>query len=166
MTLETTIVEIRQAVEADRETLVDLIVHAFADVTTNRSREEQFGTIGGRPWDEWEADIMRAVEVGRVIIAEAGGTAVGFATYALDEATRIGTVSDNAVLPAYRGRGIGARLLTRVLGLMEAAGMEFAEVSTGSDDPYMPARRMYERQGFTPNFRSVSYMKKLAQKAT
>ena len=163
MTQEATEIEIRQAVEADRDSLAELIVRAFADVTTNRSREEQFGIIGGRPWDEWEADIMRTIAVDRVIIAEAAGVAVGFATYELDEATRIGTVSDNAVLPEYRGRGIGAQLLTRVLGLMAAAGMEFAEVSTGSDDPYMPARRMYERQGFTPYFRSISYMKKLAQ---
>ncbi len=163
MTLESTNVEIRQAAEADRDTLAELIVRAFADVTTNRWREEQFGIIGGRSWDEWEADIMRTIDVDRVIIAESAGKAVGFATYELDEATRIGTVSDNAVLPEYRGRGIGAQHLTRVLGLMEAAGMEFAEVSTGSDDPYTPARRMYERQGFTPYFRSVYYMKKLAQ---
>ena len=166
MTLEATNVEIRQAVEADRETLADLIVRAFADVTTNRSREEQFGVIGGRSWDEWEADIMRTIDVSRVIVAEADGKAVGFATYELDETTRIGMVSDNAVLPEYRGKGIGAQLLDRVLRLMEAAGMDFAEVSTGSDDPYTPARRMYERQGFMPYFRSVYYMKKLAQSTT
>ena len=166
MTLEATDVEIRQAIEADRETLADLIVRAFADVTTNRRREEQFGIIGGRPWDEWEADIMRAIDVSRVIVAEADGKAVGFATYELDDATRIGTVSDNAVLPEYRGRGIGAQLLDHVLKLMEAAGMDFAEVSTGTDEPYSPARRMYERQGFTPYFCSVYYMKKLAQSTT
>lgn len=163
MTQEATEIEIRQAVEADRDTLANLIVRAFADVTTNRSREEQFGVIGGRSWDEWEADIMRTIDVDRVIIAEAAGRAVGFATYELDDATRIGTVSDNAVLPEYRGRGIGAQLLAHVLRLMEEAGMEFAEVSTGSEDPYAPARRMYERQGFTPYFRSIYYMKKLAQ---
>ncbi|MDE2815642.1 MAG: GNAT family N-acetyltransferase [Chloroflexota bacterium] len=165
MTQESTEIEIRQAVEADRDTLAKLIVRAFADVTTNRSREEQFGLIGGRTWDEWEADIMRTIDVDRVIVAEAAGTAVGFATYELDDATRIGTVSDNAVLPEFRGRGIGAQLLARVLGLLEEAGMEFAEVSTGSDDPYTPARRMYERQGFRPYFRSVYYMKKLKQGA-
>lgn len=156
---------IRHAVEADRDALIELIVRAFADVTTNRWREEQFGIIGGRSWDEWEADIMRMIDVRTVIVAEVAGMAVGFATYELDEATRIGTVSDNAVLPEYRGKGIGAQLLDHVLRLMEAAGMDFAEVSTGSDEPYTPARRMYERQGFVPYFRSVYYMKKLAQGA-
>ena len=166
MTLEPTNVRIRQAVEADRETLIDLIVRAFEDVTTNRSREMQFGVIGGRLWDEWEADLMRTIDVKMVLIAEVAGLAVGSATYELDDATRIGRVSDNAVLPEFRGRGIGAQLLARVLELMDEAGMEFAEVSTGSDDSYMPARRMYERQDFKPYFRSVYYMKKLAQSAT
>ena len=54
MTLEATEVKIRQAVEADRETLTDLIVRAFGDVTTNRRREQEFGVIGGRSWDEWK----------------------------------------------------------------------------------------------------------------
>lgn len=156
---------IRQAVETDRDALTELIVRAFADVTTNRWREERFGVIGGRPWEEWEADIMRAIDIDTVMLAEVAGKAVGFATYELDDATRVGTVSDNAVLPEFRGRGIGAQLLARVLKQMEAAGMEFAEVSTGSDDPYAPARRMYERQGFKPYLRSVSYMKKLARGA-
>ena len=61
---------------------------------------------------------------------------------------------------------LAGKLLARVLEIIEAAGMEFAQVSTGSDDPYTPARRMYERQDFTPYFRSVYYMKKLAQSAT
>ena len=166
MTLAATEVKIRQVIEADRETLTALIVRAFADVTTNRLLEQQFGVIGGRPWDEWEADLMRTVDIELVVIAEVADRAVGFATYELDGATRIGTVSDNAVLPEFRSRGIGAQLLAQVLRLMEEKGMEFAQVSTGSDDPYTPARRMYERQGFTPYFRSVYYMKKLAQRAT
>ena len=156
---------IRRAGEADRETLVKLIVRAFADVTVLRWREEQFGIIGGRGWEEWEADLMRAIDIEHVTIAEVSGKAVGFATYELDHATRIGNVSDNAVLPQYRGRGIGGRLLERVLGLMEEAGMEYAQVSTGLEDGYAPARRMYERQGFKPIHRSVLYMMQLSKSA-
>ena len=71
---------------------------------------------------------------------------MGFSSYKLNDATRIGTVDDNAVLPAYRGRGIGGQLLARVLEFIEAAGMEFAQVSTGLEEPYASARRLYERQ--------------------
>ena len=158
-------ITIRPAVEADREALIQLVVRAFADVTVLRWREERCGVIGGRRWEEWEADLMRHADVNRIVVAEVDGQAAGFAIYGLDEATRIGTVSDNAVLPEYRGRGIGGRLLTHVLDLMEAAGMEFAQVSTGLEDSYAPARRMYERQGFTPLYCSVSYMKQSPQAA-
>lgn len=161
MTSQPTEVTVRPAAEADRETLIDLIVRGFAEVTVHRRREERYGIIGGRTWDEWKADDMRAIDVRNVVIAEIGGTAVGFATYHINEQTRIGTVGNNAVLPEYRGRGIGGLLHARVLELIEAAGMDFAQVSTGLDEGYISARRMYERQGFEPLFRSVLYMKRL-----
>ena len=117
-----------------------------------------FGT-SGKPTPRQEIDIKK------VIIAEIDGEAVGFSSYKLNDATRIGTVDDNAVLPAYRGRGVGGQLLARVLEINEAAGMEFAQVSTGLAEPYASARRMYERQGFEPLNRSIHYVKKLAQSA-
>ena len=163
MTTKAPEVSIRRAVEADRETLVELIVQGFADVTVHRWREEQYGVIGGRTWDEWKADDMRTIDVNFVVIAEADGKAVGFATFHVNDVTSIGTVGNNAVLPEYRGRGIGGKLHARVLELIEGAGMEFAQVSTGLEDHYEPARRMYERQGFKPLNRSIVYMKRLRE---
>ena len=61
---------------------------------------------------------------------------------------------------------LAGKWLARVLEIIEAAGMEFAQVSTGLEEPYAPARRLYERQGFEPLNRSIHYVKKLAQSAT
>ncbi len=49
-----------------------------------------------------------------------------------------------ALLPEYRGMGIGTALLT---GLLETARDQFAAVSL-SVDPRNPAKRLYERLGF------------------
>ena len=162
--MNATDVTIRPALEADREKLIELIVQGFAEVTVHRWREERYGVIGGRTWDEWKADDVRAIDVANVVIAEADGKPVGLATFHVNEETRIGMVGNNAVLPAYRGRGIGGLLHARVLELIAAAGMEFAQVTTGLDDCYEPARRMYERQGFQPLYRSVLYMMRLNER--
>jgi GNAT superfamily N-acetyltransferase len=164
MTTNVSDVTIRIAKEADRETLIELIVRGFADVTVNRWREERYGIIGGRTWDEWKADDTRTINITNVVIAETDGKAVGFATYHVNEKTRIGTVGNNAVLPEYRGRGIGGLLDARVLELIEEAGMEFAQVSTGLEHCYEPARRMYERQGFKELNRSIVYMMRLSER--
>lgn len=153
-------IAIRQAVEADRETLIELCVFAYADV-----HAQQPGELLDRIWEEWKADLPHVIDINKVVIAEIDGEAVGFASYKIDDATRIGMVDDNAVLPRYRGSGVGRQMLVRVLEIIEAAGMEFAEVSTGLEEPYSPARRMYERQGFEPLHRSVTYFKRLAQRA-
>ncbi len=151
---------IRQAVEADRENLVELFVLAYEDVCA-----QQDGDLLERIWDEWRVGLPHMIDIKKVIVAEVAGRAVGFASYQLDDFTRIGTVDDNAVLPEFRGRGIGARLLARVLKQIEEAGMEFAQVSTGLEESYTPARRMYERKGFTPLNRSVTYFRELGQSA-
>ena len=158
MTSQDTEFAIRQAVAADREALIGCIVSAYADVRPRRRAD-----VLERIWQEWQADLPRSIDINKVIVAEADGKIVGFASYRLNDTTRIGTVDDNAVLPVYRGRGIGGRLLARVLALIAAAGMEFAQVATGLEEPYAPARRMYERQAFEPLHRSVTYVKKLAQ---
>lgn len=48
----------------------------------------------------------------------------------------------------FRGQGLGAELLNRLLD--EARGLGFTRVSleTGTNDPFIPARRLYARHGF------------------
>jgi ribosomal protein S18 acetylase RimI-like enzyme len=90
-----------------------------------------------------------------------GETVVGFATYRLDPATGVGTILNNAVDPAWQGRGIATALYEEVLARFRAAGMRVAAVTTGLDAPHAPARAAYRRVGFGPAVESVTLYQEL-----
>ncbi len=54
-----------------------------------------------------------------------------------------------AVHPEYQNHGIGTQLNTFVLQKMKANGIKLVIVSTGGDESHAPARRSYEKAGYT-----------------
>jgi ribosomal protein S18 acetylase RimI-like enzyme len=98
-----------------------------------------------------EAFGERAHDIG--LLAEADGRVIGAAwARVLDGDPRgYGYVDDAtpelaiSLLPAYRNRGIGTRLLRSLLGRMAAAGYAKTSLSVDRDNP---ASRLYSRLGF------------------
>ncbi|MDQ3701439.1 MAG: GNAT family N-acetyltransferase, partial [Chloroflexota bacterium] len=86
---------------------------------------------------------------------------VAFVTYRLDPTTRVGTIGNNAVGPAWQGRGIAGALYRLVLDRFRAAGMAVAAVTTGLDEAHAPARAAYRRVGFTAATPSVTLYQEL-----
>ncbi|BCW67280.1 N-acetyltransferase [Arthrobacter sp. NicSoilB4] len=48
-----------------------------------------------------------------------------------------------------RGRGIGARLLAHIMAAARQGGYDRLYLETGSQDFFAPARRLYQRHGFS-----------------
>ncbi|MBI3972167.1 MAG: GNAT family N-acetyltransferase [Chloroflexi bacterium] len=90
-------------------------------------------------------------------------TIVGFVTYRLDEQARVGEIGNNAVDPAWQGRGIATALYEQVLARFRAAGMRVAKVSTGLDVGHAPARAAYRKVGFTAEVPSVTLYQELGK---
>ena len=86
----------------------------------------------------------------QTIVAEVDGNIAGFLVYILNDEEKTGEIYLLAVNPNYQNAGIGSQLNQRALGLMKAAGMKLAVVGTGGDEGHAPARRSYEKAGFTP----------------
>jgi len=81
-------------------------------------------------------------------VAEVNECVVGYIAYELyDDATA--EVQLLAVHPEYQNHGIGTQLNTFVLQKMKEGGMKMAIVSTGGDESHAPARRSYEKAGYT-----------------
>jgi ribosomal protein S18 acetylase RimI-like enzyme len=134
--------------------VVRLSLAAWAPVF--RSFREVLGAaLYARLYPDWQqsqaADVERVCTGGAhtVWVADADGVVAGFVAYTLNPETKIGEVYMLAVDPAHQRRGIATRLNALALDRLRAAGMEVAQVGTGGDPGHAPARRAYEKAGYT-----------------
>jgi ribosomal protein S18 acetylase RimI-like enzyme len=96
-----------------------------------------------------------------VYAAERAETVVGFVAIQLNHETHVGEIGLNAVHPDHAGQGIGTAMYHFALARMKDAGMRVATVATGRDPSHAPARRAYEKAGFTVHIPSVWLCRKL-----
>ncbi len=92
---------------------------------------------------------------------EQTGEIAGFVTSHLDTGRKIGVISNNAVRPTHRGRGIATRMYRKVLDVFREQGMRLARVATGLDDGHAPARKAYENVGFDIEWKTINYYMEL-----
>ncbi len=145
---------IRPLADRDVGAVVDLSLRAWEPVFA--SLERVLGSdVFGRLHPDWREDQRRAVEgvlaakEGRVWVAEADGTAVGFVSVGVFDAERgMGEISMLAVDPDYQDGGIGTALTKFALQMLEDEGLKVAMVETGGDPGHAAARRTYEKAGF------------------
>lgn len=101
-----------------------------------------------------QPELLEAVEEGRLLVAESGGTVAGFALFVVRHVASDRQVSrdslfinDLAVREGLRGRGIGRMLLDRVGQLAREGGYDAVELQVNAKNA--PARAMYASYGFT-----------------
>jgi ribosomal protein S18 acetylase RimI-like enzyme len=82
-------------------------------------------------------------------VAEVDGKVVGFVAYEQYDHDKTGEVQLLAVHPEYQNHGIGIALNTVALQKMKESGMKMAVVGTGGDESHAPARKSYEKAGYT-----------------
>jgi GNAT superfamily N-acetyltransferase len=147
---------IRPVCDADVEDLVQLALLAFVPVF--RSFTQLLGhDIYTRIWPDWRTSQREAIEKvcqhgdkTIVWVAEWDGRVAGFLAHELNLEDKTGEVMLLAVHPEYQNLGIGTQLNTFALEKMKDSGMTLAKVETGGDPSHAPARRSYEKAGYTP----------------
>lgn len=76
------------------------------------------------------------------------GKAIGMGAFKRMEGGH-GEVKSMHVLSEYRGQGLSRLMLDHLLAEANAAGLTRLSLETGSQAMFEPARRLYERAGFT-----------------
>ena len=146
---------LRDFADRDLDAVVALSLRAWAPVFA--SLENVLGESGvfALLHPDWRADQRKAVrdtcraDGMRVWVAEVDAVVAGFVAARLEPGQNIGEIVMIAVDPDQQRHGIAARLMSAALAWFTERGMAVAMVETGGDPGHAPARRAYERSGFT-----------------
>jgi ribosomal protein S18 acetylase RimI-like enzyme len=145
---------VRPVESADLDEVIALALRAWAPV--HGSMAVVLGQdLNARIYPDWAA--AQASEVAnacsdlhlQVAVALDAQRVVGFVAVRIDATSKTGEVDMIAVDPASQGQGVGHALTQHALSQMRDAGCDLAVVATGGDDGHVPARALYESEGFT-----------------
>jgi ribosomal protein S18 acetylase RimI-like enzyme len=155
---------VRRAQPEDVERLVEIAIAAWEPIFLG-FREQMGDELFVAMHPDWRSDKERQIrdacaDPERVLVADLEGTVAGFVTFNTVKPL-IGALSNNAVHPDYQGRGIAGRLYAAAFGCMRQAGIRYVRVGTGADPAHAPARRAYEKAGFTVSVPTVTYYRRL-----
>lgn len=148
-------IQIRPVRESDVEEVVQLSLLAWVPIFN--SFEQILGpsiySIIYPDWTKTQRETVETVcregEKTSVWVAELSDRVVGFIAYQVHENDSSGEVQLLAVHPDFQNRGIGTELNDFALAKMKESGLRLAVVGTGGDPSHAPARRSYEKAGYT-----------------
>jgi len=157
---------VRPYTSADWRAVRDICIAAFAPI------HDGFERALGRElyllvYPNWKASnesylhsLCDTDECQRILVAEINSTVVGFIHFELQLDKASGRLGLNAVHPSWQRRGIASLMYSRVLEILRENGIKLVQVGTGGDEAHFPARRAYEKSGFSP-IPVIHYYKKL-----
>ncbi len=142
-------------VDDNMDAIVELSLAAWAPVFA--SFEQVLGpTIYNFILPDWRTSQTEVVteickETDKYItwVAEVDGNVAGFLSYELDFEKETGEIMLLAVHPDYQNGGVGTEMNTFALDRLKESGMKLAVLGTGGDPGHAPARRSYEKAGYT-----------------
>jgi ribosomal protein S18 acetylase RimI-like enzyme len=157
---------IRPYHESDSLDVIRLSLSAWAPVFASERDvmgDDIFERLYGNDWrrkQQLDVEKVLADDKMNVWVAEVNGEVVGFVAAVLKIDSGTAEVYMLAVDPEVQNNGLGTQLTDVATDWIRAAGVSLALVSTGGDVGHAPARRTYEKAGYTP-VPSVNYFKAL-----
>ncbi len=161
---------IRAFAPADLPVIVDIGNRAWKEIkkmtrdSLGDRLADRFNPEGDSVTKGREIESFAASTPENIFICEEDNRIVGFITFVLAPGG-VGVIGNNAVDPECGLKGIGQQMYRAVLEHFRKNGMKTARVTTGLDYAHTPARRAYERAGFSRKLESVTYYLDLDEQA-
>jgi ribosomal protein S18 acetylase RimI-like enzyme len=146
----------RLAEPSDYAVLEKLTIESFEPITWLRKVDERFGPLNGRDWRErWRARFQHAFNTQRVLVGEAEGELVAFASGTLDAAAGLGFIDLLAVDRRFQGRGYGREMLRGMLAYFKGEGAGHVHLECLTDNE--AGNALYRSEGFEDLAQSVHW---------
>jgi GNAT superfamily N-acetyltransferase len=149
----------RPALQAIREAAFAPIFRSFRDIVGEGTARIAFAHADAEQAKHLD-DICDSGSKSHLLVVTIGTEIVGFVSFTIDAAKRIGEIGLNAVHPDHASQGVGTWMYAQVMARMKERGMALATVGTGADAGHAAARRAYQKAGFGPAVPSI-YLYKL-----
>lgn len=109
----------------------------------------------------YKNSLTAAIEKNEFYVAKKDGVIYGFCSARYEKDGKLGIFGYNGVDINSRGMRIASRMYNFLKGNLINKGCIYARVHTGLDDGHAPARRAYERTGFSHPLPMVTYYMKI-----
>ena len=142
--------------------LIEVLRDSFSSGSLDKQLEDKFGKVNGFDWWERKSeDIMKQVKdfPEGVFVEELDGRIVGYITTFIDKKFSVGRIWTITVLPAYQGKGIGARLIKHALDMFKKNKLKLARIEVIQENP--KACELYKKLGFEPFSSQVNLAMKI-----
>lgn len=153
---------IQLAEDNDLETVIQLTLASFAQVSFESNIQAEFGLVNGLSWKERKADHIRGDfgdPDGRVLLAKRAGKTIGFVSIRLNRTSKIGVIANLAVSATARNDGVGRMLIQSAIELMRDESMELARIETLEQNEV--GQSLYPKLGFRELARQIYYCQDL-----
>lgn len=145
---------IREYRPGDEDAVVALSIRAWAPVFASLEQvlgREMSARLHG-DWERYQESAVRGVlgDVTMHVWVAETRTVIGFVAATLHRERLLGEIVMVAVDPGEQHQGAGTALTAFATEWLSESGMRVAMVETGGDPGHAPARRVYEKAGYTP----------------
>lgn len=151
--------QIRDFQPGDLPILKQITVEAFTGVSIDQGMEREFGPINGHDWQWRKArhlDEDAAREPEGIFVGEIDGEIVGYISTWQDREAGIGHIPNIAFRPAYRGQGLGRRLIEFAMAHFRRSGLTHAKIETLAQNAV--GNHLYTSLGFREVARQVHFL--------
>jgi ribosomal protein S18 acetylase RimI-like enzyme len=152
---------LRVADPAEYPQLEAFVIESFEPITWYKKLDARFGPLNGLDWrDRWHARLAAAFASQVILVGEAEGQVVAFASGTVDVSTRLGFIDILAVDRRFQGKGYGREMLRGTLRHYKVLGAVHVHLECLADND--AGNSLYRSEGFEEVARSIRWFVKIS----